>query len=199
MHDYAIFNHSRALIGRFLGIASFVLASAITSITAYLATLEGGALLAGASITSALIYLGLHWVFNHHVWRFKFLDIPDISGIWQVEGETLDEDGEVRFKWTGELDINQKWEKILISQETPKSHSKSYTATLEKSGKVKGGSILHYSYKNEPKTGQYNTLQNHTGYCEIKFDESAQTGEAAYFNSNGRRTFGRMYLTKKEK
>ncbi|PNO30134.1 pancortin-3 [Vibrio parahaemolyticus] len=198
MHDYAIFNHSRSFIGRYLGIASFIFASALTSMFAALSVITGTALFAGASITSALVYLVLHYVFNRFAWKMKWFEIPDIGGVWIVRGETLNDDGTVRFNWEGELDICQNWEKVLISQETKQSESKSYTATLAKLNTTKGGSILHYSYKNYPKTGEYNELQSHTGYCEIKFDEDAKTGVAAYFNSNGRRTFGKMYLTKKE-
>ncbi|MBU2895247.1 MULTISPECIES: hypothetical protein [Vibrio] len=198
MHDYAIFNHSRSTIGRFLGVASFVLASGLTSGFAVLTAATGTTIFAGAGITSALVYIGLHWVFNQQFWRLKWFEIPDINGLWEVRGETLNEDGTVKYHWESELDISQKWEKILISQETTQSCSNSYTATLEKRNTTKGGSILHYSYKNTPKTGEFTELQNHTGYCEIKFDQDAKSGEAAYFNSNGRRTFGKMYLTKKE-
>ncbi|WP_372378428.1 pancortin-3 [Vibrio natriegens] len=198
MHDYAIFNHSRATIGRYLGVVAFITASAFTSGFAALSTMTGYTIFAGASLTSAVVYFILHWSFNRQAWKLKWFDIPDISGVWVVRGETLEEDGSVKYHWSGELDICQKWEKISITQETKTSSSASYTATLEKRSRTQGGSILHYAYKNTPKIDQYQTLQNHTGYCEIKFDEDAKTGEAAYFNSFGRRTFGKMYLTKKE-
>lgn len=205
MHDYAIFNHSRANIGRFLGIGSMMISSAVTSILVAVSTWTGNTVYASAGITGAVIYLGLHWFFNKTLWKFKFFDIPNIQGVWIVRGESLregdnqsDEADNVRFLWKGELDIAQSWEKISITQETSQSNSKSYTATLEKCTKTTGGSVLHYSYKNFPKIGEHHELRGHGGYCEITFDEEAKTAIASYFNSNGRRTFGRMYLTKKE-
>lgn len=205
MHDYAIFNHSRSNIGRFLGMGSMILAGALTSGLVALSTLTGNTIFAGAGITSAVVYLGFHWFFNQTLWKFKRLKIPNIEGVWIVRGESLkegeiqpEEEDNVRFHWKGELDIAQTWEKISITQETAQSKSESYTATLEKCTKTTGGSVLHYSYKNFPKTGEHHELSSHRGYCEITFDEAAKTAEASYFNSSGRRTFGKMYLTKKE-
>ena len=204
MHDYAIFNHSRANIGRFLGIGSMVISSSITSAMVAISTWTGNSIYAGAGVTAAAIYLGCHWFFNRTLWKLKWFEIPNIQGVWIVRGESLHEgenksnhEDNVRFHWEGELDIAQKWEKISITQETSQSKSESYTATLEKCTKTTGGSILHYSYKNFPKTGEHHELKGHGGYCEITFDEEAKTAVASYFNSSGRRTFGKMYLTKK--
>lgn len=197
MHDYAIFNHSRATIGRYLGIFSFVLASSITSFFAALYTYTGNSLFIGAGLSSAIVYLGIHFLFNKKIWKIKWLEIPDISGIWYVEGRTLGEDEKVKYNWNGELDISQSWEKILIFQDTEKSSSKSYNATLEKIPTNKGGSVLQYAYENTPKVGNYNEVQCHKGFCEIIFNKDATTAVGSYFNCNGRRTFGTMILTKK--
>lgn len=205
MHDYAIFNHSRANIGRWLGICSMTISSFFTSVMVAISIWADNPIYAGIGLTSAVIYLVLHWLFDKMLWKFKFFDIPNISGVWAVRGESLregnnhsNEEDNVRFHWEGELDIAQSWEKISITQETSQSNSESYTATLVKCTKTTGGSILHYSYKNFPKTGEHHELSGHGGYCEIIFDEDSKTATASYFNSNGRRTFGRMYLTKKE-
>lgn len=198
MHDYAIFNHSRSTMGRYLGVASFVLASTATSILATFSAFTGNFLLAGASVTSAVIYIGLHWLFNNHFWTFKRLDIPVINGLWVVRGETLHENGDVKYNWEGELDIHQKWEQISICIATKNSSSESYTATLLRKSGNKGESILHYSYTNNPHVDKFEELNSHKGYCEMVFNKDATSAEAAYFNSNGRRTFGKMYLTKKE-
>jgi hypothetical protein len=198
LHDYAIFNHSRTAIGRYLGILSFTFASTITSLLAIFSKLTGNTLLAGASITSALVYIGLHWLFNNHFWTFKRLNIPVINGIWTVRGETLNEDGTVKYNWKGEVDIEQNWEKISIALQTEKSSSESYTATLSRKSGNKKESILHYSYTNNPNIDEFEELNSHKGYCEMIFNKNATSAEAAYFNSNGRRTFGKMYLTKNE-
>lgn len=205
MHDYAIFNHSRANIGRYLGIGSMVFSSALTSGLVAVWSWTGNSIFAGAAVTAGIVYLGLHWLFSQVMWKIRWFKIPDIKGVWLVKGESLREgedqmnhEDNVRFHWTGVLDISQEWEKISITQETQRSTSVSYTATLQKCTKTTGGSILHYSYKNFPKTGEHHELNSHGGYCEIVFDEAAKTATGSYFNSDGRRTFGKMYLTKKE-
>ena len=198
MHDYAIFNHSRATIGRYLGVCSFLFASTLTSFFAALFALTGSSLFVGAGVSSAVVYFVFHIIFNKKAWKIKWLDIPDINGVWSVKGQTLGEDEKVKYNWDGELDISQNWEKILIFQETKISESKSYTATLEKIPTNKGGSVLHYAYKNIPKVGNYTEVQCHTGFCEITFNKDATSATGSYFNCNGRRTFGTMSLIKKE-
>lgn len=196
MHDYAIFGHSRSTIGRWLGVASVIFTGTISSILVWLYHLTDIQAFSTAVITPALIYFSLHFLFNKYAWKIPFFSIPDISGTWLVQGETLNENGSVRYNWDAEIDIEQTWEKISITLKTSQSSSESYTATLGKKSGTKNGWILHYSYANNPDISQFHELNSHKGYCELMFSKNLNQGEAAYFNSNGRRTFGKMLLRK---
>ena len=197
MHEYAIFGHSRVAIGRWLGVISIILTGMVSSLLVWLYELTNIQAFATAVITPAAVYFGLHFIFNTKIWKASFLNIPDISGIWHVVGQTLNEDGSTRYDWEAEIDIEQTWETICITLKTANSSSESYTATLGKKPGTKGGWMLHYSYTNNPDSGQYHELNSHKGYCEIIFNKELTVGDAAYFNSNGRRTFGKMNLRKK--
>jgi SMODS-associating 2TM, beta-strand rich effector domain len=200
MHDYAVFGHSRATIGRYLGTASVILTGLISSVILWLHQVDGLSFMAGATVSTAFVYFSLHWVFNNYVWKVPLFKIPDLNGVWSVRGETLSEDdGVIKYNWEAEIDIEQTWEKISINLKTKQSSSESYTATLVKKSGTRGGWALHYSYSNSPDASQFHELNSHRGYCEVIFDRELTSGEAAYFNSNGRRTFGKMYLTRGEK
>lgn len=200
MHDYAVFGHSRATIGRYLGTSSVILTGFISSIMLWLSQFNGLVFMATATVSTAALYFILHWLFNNLAWKIPFFKIPDLNGVWLVRGETLsEEDGVVKYNWEAEIDIEQTWEKISINLKTKQSSSESYTATLAKKSGTRGGWILHYSYSNSPDASQFHELNSHRGYCEVLFDKGLTSGEAAYFNSNGRRTFGKMYLTWGEK
>lgn len=200
MHDYAVFGHSRATVGRYLGSLSVILTGLISSVILWLHQVEGLSFMSVATVSTAAIYFALHWVFNNYVWKkVPLLKIPDLNGVWSVRGETLSEDdGVIKYNWEAEIDIEQTWEKISINLKTKQSSSESYTATLAKKSGTRGGWVLHYSYSNSPDASQFHELNSHRGYCEVIFDKELTSGEAAYFNSNGRRTFGKMYLTRGE-
>ena len=196
MHDYAIFGHSRASIGRWLGVGSIILTGAISSLLVWLYQITEIEAFATAVVTPAIIYFILHYCFDKFAWKVPFFKIPNISGVWSVKGETLNEDGSIKYAWDAEIDIEQTWEKISITLKTSQSSSESYTATLGKKPGTKGGWILHYSYTNNPDSNQFHELNSHKGYCELVFNNELREGEAAYFNSNGRRTFGKMLIRK---
>ncbi|MFQ1867534.1 pancortin-3 [Aeromonas veronii] len=190
MHDYAVFGHSRATIGRYLGTASVILTGLISSVILWLHQVDGFSFMAGATVSTAVVYFALHWTFNNYVWKVPLFKIPDLNGVWSVRGETLSEDdGVIKYNWEAEIDIEQTWEKISINLKTKQSSSESYTATLAKKSGTRGGWVLHYSYSNSPDASQFHELNSHRGYCEVIFDKELTSGEAAYFNSNGRRTF----------
>lgn len=194
MHDYAVFGHNRASIGRWIGIASIILTGAISSLISWLNNLAGFQAVTGVAITTGIVYFCLHWLFNLYAWRIPFFKIPNLNGEWKVAGTTLTEDGESKYEWEAEIDIEQTWEKIAICLKTKNSSSESYTATLAKANGSKAGWRLSYSYSNNPNIDQSHELNSHRGYCELYLDKSLTTGTAAYFNSNGRRTFGKMEL-----
>lgn len=199
MHDYAVFGHNRATIGRWLGIASVILTGAISSLITWINDLTGFQAVTGVAVTTGVIYFALHFFFNLYAWKIPFFKIPDLNGIWTVEGTTLTEEGEIKYQWDAEIDIEQNWEKIVICLKTKNSCSESYTATLAKANGSQAGWRLSYSYSNNPNIEQSHELNSHKGYCELHLDKSLSSGTAAYFNSNGRRTFGKMELKRKAK
>jgi len=198
MHDYAIFGHNRATIGRWLGIISIVLAGAASSLFAWLYEATSAETYVAAIVTPAIIYFILHCCFNKFAWKLLSFSTPNVSGVWSVQGKTLNEDGSTKYDWKAEIDIEQTWEKICVTLRTSQSSSESYTATLAAKPGTKAGWVLHYGYSNTPDSNQYHELNSHKGYCELVFNKELSQGEASYFNSNGRRTFGQMTLRKEK-
>lgn len=196
MHDYAIFGHDRSSIGRWLGLGSIMIAGGIAQLLTVAFSATGWEAFTKATITTGAAYFAIHWLFNKYAWKIPFFSIPDLNGTWKIEGITLDENGDTKFNWEGELGITQDWKSILIHLKTTNSQSKSYTATISKRHEPRGGWLLSYSYRNEPELHQSHELKSHKGFCEIEIDKNLKIGKAAYFNSGGRRTFGVMSLNK---
>lgn len=195
MHDYAIFGHDRTIIGRWLGVASIAISGGMSQLLLSAYSWTGVEAFTKATITTAMVYFILHWIFNKYIWKLSFFEIPNLSGKWHLKGQTLNEDGAIKYTWDADINIEQNWKEIIITLKTKSSQSYSQTATIEKRHGF-GGWLLSYSYKNEPKTGQFHELNAHKGYCQIEFDKDIAKGDASYFNNNGRRTFGIMILEK---
>lgn len=196
MHDYAIFDHDRSRVGRWLGVAAVLLAGGIAQLLSYAQDASGFTAFTKATITTGAAYFGLHFLFNKFLWKLPFFNIPDISGKWLIEGKTLEEDGSTRWDWSAEVGIEQDWKTILIHLKTSKSQSYSYTASISKRHGPVGGWQLNYSYRNEPEINQIHELSAHKGYCEVQLDSALTHGTASYFNSGGRRTFGTMKFSR---
>jgi hypothetical protein len=196
MHDYAIFGHDRVSIGRWLGIGALLIAGWVSEFLIQIKNLTGYEAFGKVTVTIAILYFILHWIFNTYMWKIPLVKLPDLNGKWNLTGTTLNEDGSTKYTWHGTMAIEQSWEKILIHVKTDKSESLSYTATLSKREGALGGWRLSYSYKSEPNTEQQHELKSHNGYCEIKIDNDLTVGDASYFNNNGRRTFGIMKIEK---
>jgi hypothetical protein len=147
-------------------------------------------------ISVGTVYLVVHWLFNKFGWRCLswFSQVPDIRGKWDCSGTTMNDDGTVKFNWTGEVTISQNWEKIRLSLRTSQSGSNSVSAALLP--EPDGCWLLFYSYRNEPRVGEPE-LNAHVGYCEMRFNENLSEAEGDYFNARGRGTFGRMHFTRK--
>lgn len=197
MHDYAILGHDRANIGRWLGFIAIILAGLITQLMTSL-FLKTGTELFEVTVTVGMTYVGLHYVFNKWAWKIPFFPFPDVSGIWIVEGKTINSEGKVTYNWNATIDIGQTWKEISITLKTKSSESHSYTATLTKKPGTKESWLLSYSYKNEPQASQIHELNAHRGYCEIEFNGELDSGVANYFNNGGRRTFGEMAIRRKK-
>lgn len=198
MHEYAVFGHDRAAIGRWIGAAAIILGGGISQAFFLAETIIGLEIFAKVTISTGVIYFILHWLFNKYIWkRIPFFQVPNVAGTWDIVARTLNEDGSTKYSWDGVLGIEQDWDKISIHLKTQKSQSNSYTATLAKKDGPIGGWRLSYSYKNEPELDHSHDLNSHKGYCEMEIDANMRFAKSAYFNSNGRRTFGVMELRRR--
>ena len=196
MHDYAVFGHDRAAIGRWLGFIAIALSGGIAQLLAWANNLTGIDAFTKATITTGIVYFALHWIFNKWLWRLPFFEIPNLNGTWSLQGKTLDENGATKFDWNGAIGIEQNWKSISLHLKTSNSQSDSYTATISKRHGPTGGWLVSYSYRNEPEVEQSHELSSHKGFCEIEINNNLAIGKASYFNSKGRRTFGTMDLIK---
>lgn len=194
MHDYAIFGHDRSSIGRWIGTGSIIISGAISQMVIWMHNISGIYAFSKATITTGITYFILHFIFHKYGWKLLKSEIPNLSGKWTATGQTLNEDGSVKYNWNSEIGIEQDWKAILIHQKTKHSQSYSYTATILKKHGPTGGWLLSYSYKNEPEISTSHELNSHKGYCEIDIDKSLKIAKASYFNSGGRRTFGTIDL-----
>lgn len=204
-HEYAVIGHSRATVGRFLGIVAGLASSALAVLIATVISYgERWGLLQERAywtlpLTAAIFYTLGHLAFDKWAWRtwlvHLFLDIPDLRGKWDCAGETIDAStGEVNYRWTAEVTISQGWEKIRIYSKTEQSRSHSVAASIVQEEDV--GYILMYSYRNEPRHGEPE-LKAHFGYAEWRIGTDGSSAEATYFNGGGRYTGGRMKLKRK--
>ncbi len=193
LHDYAVFNHNRSTIGRWLGVIAVLSAGGISSLFA-LAGERTGLQIFQTTIATGAVYALLHYIFNRWVWKLSVFGIPNLSGIWSVIGKTLDENGKVRYDWKANIDIEQKWETIVITLKTRQSESYSYTASLAKLGGMNERWQLSYSYSNTPNLDEVHELNSHKGFCELIFKDELMLADGHYFNSNGRRSYGVMEL-----
>lgn len=202
LHEYAIIGHKRSEIGRYLGLASVLLAPFVTGALTWLSqsptlttSLQGKMVL--FTVSTGTIYAVLYWVFNRFGWRCidKLLGIPNLDGEWAVVGDSLELDGTVKYPWSATLTIAQRWDRIAISLKTEQSSSHSETASvlLQANSNAK----LSYSYQNHPRAGEQ-VLSKHQGFCELEFDSETRSAEGHYFNSMGRYSFGRMSLKRQQ-
>jgi len=206
-HEYSVIGLNRTVVGRYLGTAAGVMASAVAMLVTLVSGLaqkfglsEGGAGLAMYPISAGVFYFLGHMAFNKWIWRQqiiqKVLGVPDLNGEWECKGFTKDNEGNTTYEWNATVTINQTWEKIRVYLNTGQSRSRSKSASLVKEPGL--GYVLMYSYQNEPNIGEPE-LRSHVGYCELQLSEDLNSAEGDYFNNKGRVTFGRMELVRREK
>jgi len=116
MHEYSVIGHSRASVGRYLGMVAGLLASLVAilltlalKLAERLGFLEGTARVIIFPLNAAAFYLLGHLAFEKWIWKRKIfqalLGIPDLNGEWNCIGETKDENGNVTFQ----LECNGKY------------------------------------------------------------------------------------------
>ncbi|MFM0722390.1 hypothetical protein PQQ53_01695 [Paraburkholderia strydomiana] len=205
-HEYSVMGGAnRANVGRLLSLAASAISGALvfTLLTAVdLAKKFGWNVNAPPTLMSLLgagtVFGLLYWVLNKWAWKWPgiglALKVPDISGIWDCAGKTLDGDGSTKYEWQAEVTIVQSWDKLRIRLVTKTSGSSSISAALAHDS-VDGFALL-YHYRNDPKAGAAG-LASHTGCSVMTIAKDLKSATGDYFNGRGRMTFGTMDWTKR--
>lgn len=204
-HEYALLGAvNRAHVGRYLGLVSasasalivYILLSAvdIAQSLGWNVTLTPSVLsLAGA----ATVFTVLYWLFDRFAWKWRFLKlaikVPDISGQWDCQGQTINPDGTPGHSWQATITILQSWDRIRVLLKTTQSSSNSISAALicDDADAYR----LLYHYRNDPRMGEVD-LKSHLGFGELVFVRNLNGADGEYFNGHGRNTFGTMKLTR---
>jgi hypothetical protein len=202
-HEYSLLSgFNRAKVGRYISLASASVSAGIVFILLWAVDiaqkfgLPANVPPAILSLVGAgAVFVALYWLFDKYAWKWglvaNLLKVPDLSGKWTCQGQSLDLNGNVTFPWVGEIIIVQSWDKIRVRLTTKQSGSNSNSAAIICDEAE--GYRLFYSYKNDPKISETD-LHSHRGFAELTFNKAVNTAEGEYFNGYGRYTFGRMKL-----
>ena len=205
-HEYAVLGGvSRASIGRYLTIASSTVSGVLVFLVLQavnLAKAFGWNANLPPTVMSLLgasaVYGGMYWILKNYAWKWtvfnKFLKVPNLAGVWDCQGQTLDIDGNVTYTWTAEISIVQCWDMLRIRLKTAQSGSNSIAAALTHDSV--DGWILLYQYRNDPRNDQPQ-LRSHVGCSAVTISKDLKSATAEYFNGGGRATFGKMTWTRR--
>lgn len=204
-HEYAILGGvNRSRVGRIIGsIAGGISSLLVFAILYFFDVAKGFGLnenippIAFSLISAAAVYAALYLFFSRIAWKWSYfprlLRNPNLSGSYDVSGQTLDRSSKILHEWSGEMVISQSWDNIRVRLQTGQSRSHSIAAALH--WDETDGYRLLYHYRNEPGIG--NKLAVHRGFSDILFSSDQKSASGEYFNGQGRFTFGRMTLTKR--
>lgn len=205
-HEYALLDGvNRAKVGRYLGVLAAAISAGIVFVLLAAVDLANRFQIpvnlppTVLSLVSAGTVFGvLYFVLDRYAWRWSWLGavlgVPDLSGEWQCDGQSLNQDRSVRHAWSGTVTIIQSWYKLRVRLKTRQSGSSSVSAALvcDKAD----GYILLYHYRNDPNIGEP-ALQGHRGFAELTFAKDRRSAVGEYFNGHGRFTFGTMRLRRR--
>lgn len=201
-HEYSVVEHSRTRIGMTIAFLATAVGGAITTglamLLVYLTDLGFSfPIVVLFPLTSTAIFGGLFFLFDKFVWNKnrlrRLIGVPDISGDWELSGQSFDTDNQPKYAWEGKVQITQSYERITVYLRTSQSSSESISAAIINKGRA--GWLLIYSYSNQPKPGE-SDMSAHFGHCEILFSEDLRSAEGKYFNGGGRFSHGTLALSK---
>lgn len=204
-HEYALLGGlNRAKVGRYLGIVAASVSSAIVFVL--LALVDVAKALDWSPnlppivlswVGAGAVYAVLYWLFDRHMWKLPALSgvlrVPNLSGKWRCDGQTINPDKTAGYTWQGEVTIIQIWDRLRVRLRTAQSGSNSIAAALVY--EEADGFRLMYNYINEPNIDQPE-LAAHRGFADLTFAKNLQTADGEYFNGHGRFTFGTMHLSR---
>ena len=204
-HEYALVGGvNRAKIGRYITLTSamvsggmvFLLLSAVNIAARYGISVNLPPIVLSL-VSAGAVFVALYWLFDRFAWRLPGLDrllrVPNLSGQWHCDGQTLNPDKSPGFKWQATITVSQSWDKIRLHLATATSSSDSIAAAVSYDA-IEGYHLL-YHYQNMPSVTSVG-LAAHRGFAQLTFDKKLRTAAGEYFNGGGRFTFGTMKLTK---
>lgn len=204
-HEYAILGGlNRSKVGRYLGIVAASVSSvvvfillAIVDVAKALGWSQNIPPIALSFVGAGAVYTALYWLFDRHAWKMPWINgilrVPNLSGKWRCDGQTVNPDKSLGYVWEGEITIVQSWDRLRVRLKTSQSGSNSIAAALVHD--EADGFRLMYNYINQPKISEIE-LRIHRGFAELVFSKDLQTAQGEYFNGHGRYTFGTMSLTR---
>jgi SMODS-associating 2TM, beta-strand rich effector domain len=204
-HEYALVGGvNRAKIGRYITLTSaivsagivFVLLSAVDVAKRYNIPVNLPPVVLSL-VGAGSVFVALYWIFDRFLWRLpgigRLLNVPNLSGDWHCDGQTLNPDKTPGYVWQGTVTIAQSWDKIRLHLVTKSSASDSVAAAITYDS-IDGYHLL-YHYRNTPAVTSTD-LAAHRGFAELNFSKDLRTATGDYFNGGGRFTFGTMRLRK---
>ena len=148
-----------------------------------------------ASVPSfAGCFSGLHWLFDHYVWRLgllrklRLIQVPDLNGKWAgVVESSYSQAGPAH---SVSVTVVQRWSKMALTLETEHSRSTSTTAHLRTIDLP--NPQLSYQYVNEPKPNAPGTMEMHKGTATLELVGTGLEGD--YYTGRGRGEVGTVKL-----
>jgi len=205
-HEYALVGGvNRAKIGRYITLVSaivsagivFVLLSAVDLAKKYDLSVNLPPVVLSL-VGAGSVFVALYWIFDRFLWRLPgvamFLRVPNLSGDWHCDGQTLNPDKSPSYAWQATITIAQSWDRIRLHLATATSTSDSVAAAIAYDS-IDGYHLL-YHYRNTPAVTSVD-LAAHRGFGELIFSKDLRTATGEYFNGSGRFSFGTMRLRKK--
>ena len=139
------------------------------------------------------LFTAMFWVFDNYMWKWRvvrsltLVKVPVLEGDWngQLKSSYRGQDGtqEPEVRKIKLLRVKQTWTNIAIRLETNESSSDSYAASFVLcSGQQPK---LIYSYQNNPRYDNVNTMQIHRGTAELTVENECRLA-GLYFTGRGR-------------
>lgn len=149
MHTYSTDNDFKPKILAGIGVLAFIFATFINNaLHSAIEQFDYIPLEISFLVTIGIIFTGLYWVFNQHIWSYpnipsSLVAVPDLSGEWEgniktnfdgdIPEEFIQESDPGRDEFTtieARLKITQTWRHISVHFETERSESYSLAASF---------------------------------------------------------------------
>lgn len=202
MHNYSIDTRERVYVVFKLALISIVL---VTILKNFLTNITFIHLSISISSLSLTIFGFIYYLFDNYLWDFKIIrlalgvKVPNLSGEWKgefVSSYQARDDGTGGVKGEVQIKIKQTWSKISICSNNPGS-SKSYSHIAGIFLKDPKGIVLKYEYENEPIESFVNSMNRHSGFESIVYDEDDKNSMyGSYYNDKYRKTYGTKKYTR---